>query len=139
MVVLIYKFFKFLIPIVIIGFLLLAISCNKDEGPIIIPPITSGTLSTTDTISYTKDIQPIFTNNCIGCHNNTHPQLDLTSGLSYNELLVSGASAPYIDTTNATLSILYVRMTTDMPSSGILPATETNKVLKWIEEGGKNN
>lgn len=113
-------------------------SCSKEEGPIIvIPPDTTG--SGVDSISFANDIQPIFNSSCTGCHNNTHPQLDLSDGYAYNQLWTDGANVPYVDTVNAEQSILYVRATTDMPPSGALQSFETDKILKWIQQGAKNN
>jgi len=107
--------------------------CEKDY--VYIPK-----LDVTTPVSYAADIQPIWNASCAGgpCHDAGSIDPDLTTASSYNALMTGG----YVDTVNAASSILYVRMTDSndpMPPGGLLTATETNKVLAWIEQGAKNN
>lgn len=107
--------------------------CEKDY--VYIPK-----LDVTTPVSYSADIQPIWNTSCTGgpCHDVGSMDPDLTAANSYNALMTGG----YVDTVNAASSILYVRMTDSndpMPPGGVLTATETNKVLAWIEQGAKNN
>ena len=107
---------------------LLFASCEKKyfKPPVIDPNAT---------ISYTKDIQPLFTANCSlsGCHNgNVKP--DLSGEKSYNSLIDGG----YTDTLNPSTSLLMVKLNTNMPASK-LPASEINKVLSWMKQGTKLN
>ena len=90
-------------------------------------------------VSFSTDIQPIFTNNCVACHGgSTSPNLTASkayASLTSNNLVVSG---------NASGSKLYSRMTgangnSVMPPSGKLSTSDLNKVLVWINEGAKNN
>lgn len=112
-------------------------SCRKDTGPLVIPgPVTQP-------VSFSNDIQPIFNSACISCHNATHPSLQLDSCCSYYELLFVGNNAPYVDTVNPAESRLIKRMTGEigptMPLTGALPQDQIDLVLRWIEEGARNN
>lgn len=112
-------------------------SCRKDIGPIVIPP------SVTPPVSFRNDVQPIFNASCISCHNATHQYLQLDSCCSYYELFYTGTNAPYIDTITPPESRIIKRMTGEigptMPLSGQLPQDQIDLVLRWIEEGARNN
>jgi len=112
-------------------------SCRKDTGPLVIP------LPVTAPVSFQNDIQPLFNSSCISCHNASHPYLQLDSCCSYYELLFTGTNAPYVDTLNPPESRIIKRMTGEigpaMPLTGTLPQSEIDLVLRWIEEGAKNN
>lgn len=80
---------------------------------------------------FQADIQPIFTANCIDCHNGTRSP-DLRNGKSYNALKGVYLNLP------AENSRLYLKMT----SSSHSPKTTDNeklKVLNWIKQGALNN
>jgi hypothetical protein len=81
---------------------------------------------------FQTDIQPIFTANCIACHNGTRLP-DLRSGKSYLSLTKGGfVNSP------ASTSRLYVRITT----GDHIPRTtdvDKQKILFWITQGAKNN
>lgn len=113
------------------------ISCKKDTGPLYIAP------SFVTPVSFRNDIQPIFNASCRSCHNATHPNLQLDSCCSYYELFYTGSNAPYIDTLNPMDSRLIKRMTgvitPVMPMTGALPQSQIDLVVRWIEEGAKNN
>jgi hypothetical protein len=96
-----------------------------------------------DTVSFSKNVMPIFTNYCLG--SGCHSSADAAAGLD-----LSTDSAAYatlmkkndINTANPTQSFLYQTMNTNatpMPPSGRLSDTYVNTVLKWLEEGAKNN
>ena len=104
--------------------------------PEIIPPN-----DTTVIISFSNEIIPVFSSYCTVCHPGLH-SLDLTQNNAYNQLWTDGPNAPYIDTTDAEASILYVRMnsnTNPMPTAGKLSSDKIILVLNWIEQGAKNN
>lgn len=87
-------------------------------------------------VLFGTQIQPIFTAKCISCHTNFNPKL--TEGVAYNNLKNGG----YINTTSPAESKIY---TTFSASNGYhygqnkLTAVEMATILKWIEEGAKNN
>lgn len=111
---------------------LLLISCKKGTSE----PVCT----TPSTVSFSKDIQPIFNANCntSGCHIGTKPagNLNLESSQAYKNLLDSKSG--YIDTLKPENSILYTSMTSKtnpMPPSGKLDACKIELVLKWIQQG----
>lgn len=89
-------------------------------------------------ISFSGDIQPIFSATCTGCHNASHPYLDLREGLAYDQLWTTGANAPYVDTTNAASSLLYQKISTGS-MSGYPGSSDKETILEWINQGAQNN
>lgn len=114
-------------------------SCNKDSGPF---SNSVSDINPDDTVSYSGQVQPIFDLNCTSCHNENHSKLDLRPTVSYNELLFSGFSAPYIDTINPDQSNLYKHLTgvlSQMPPSFTLTDTELDIIFYWMQQGALNN
>lgn len=68
-----------------------------------------------------------------GCHEGTAAP-NLTTGKAYTNL-VDGA---YVDTLNAEQSILYLKLNSNMPPGGKLPAGDIAKILLWIKQGAQN-
>jgi mono/diheme cytochrome c family protein len=103
-------------------------SCYYNKTPL--PPAPSGD------ISYAADIQPIFNDNCVACHQaGTGVPLDLEESVSYNNL----NSGSYLNVAEPELSVLYVKINT---GGSMAPyATDNNRavILKWIEQGALNN
>jgi hypothetical protein len=132
--------FKKAIPVVF--FVLAGIafsSCTSDKfetGPCI--------SSIPDTVLFSQHVQPLLDTYCStpGCHSGTIPagNLNLENAQAYTELLQPGKG--YVDTSNPKFSILHIQMnstTQPMPPTGRLDACTVNLVLKWIEQGAKNN
>jgi hypothetical protein len=101
-------------------------SCVKYSYP---PP----SVDPNQTWSFKTDIQPIFSNNCVGCHNDTRPP-DLREGKSFAALTKGG----YINLPGET-SRLYLHMSTNSAHIPRSSDTEKLKVLYWINQGAKNN
>ena len=124
--------YKIGIMTALLGFITSMQSCEKDYFvpiPVTIP----------DSVSFAGNIQPIFDANCVnsGCHSGAISP-NLTKEYAYEDLFLSNM----VDTLNPESSVLYVRMTQSgkpMPPSGLLKGGETDLVLKWIEQGAKNN
>jgi hypothetical protein len=113
-------------------------SCAVDEGPFQEPSCEP---DLTD-VSFSVDVQAIFNSSCTACHSESHPKLNLLTCCSYTELTSTGFSAPYVNTGTPTNSLLYRHMVGElsvMPPSGPLPDFQINTILKWIEQGAKNN
>ncbi len=139
------KIKNILIIIVIIGGFLS--SCTKDEGPVIIENSTSQI----DNVSYSLDIQPIFDDKCIACHDQNHSSgLDLKTSNSYGDLvnITSSAYSPIlrIKPLSKDSSVLWHKIVNTgiyggkMPQIGsALTNLEINKIEKWIELGAKND
>ncbi len=129
--------------IIIFAVLFVCTACVSEEGPVFteIPTID---------VSYSADIQPIFNNNCIVCHDQTHETgLDLRTNESYN-LLVNVVSTNYapnvrIEPFSLENSVLWHKIVGDdifgnqMPLGGSLSNFEIEKIESWIELGALNN
>ena len=86
-------------------------------------------------VDYQTQIQPIFDNNCGGCHlSNSAGGLNLSN---YNNTMSSGA----VVSGDAENSSLYDRITRaesepgDMPPSGSLSQSDIDLIAQWINEG----
>ena len=95
-----------------------------------------------DTVSFQTHILPVFRANCSipGCHSGGSPSgnLNLSDSVAYDRLFAKHE----IDTLNPPKSILYIQMNstgTPMPPTGRLGDYEVELVLKWIQQGAKNN
>ena len=100
-------------------------SCEKFE-------LTYPKISTTDSLHFSMDIQPIFNGICINCHNGSQSP-DLREGKSYNSLSTGG----YINLPGET-SRLYLKVTS---TSHFARTTDIQKqeILLWLNQGAKNN
>lgn len=85
-------------------------------------------------ISFATDLQPFFNANCISCHPDDS-QPDLQAGNSYNSLIGGG----YINTADPANSLLYLKISTGGSMETFSTPQGTAMVLKWIEQGAKNN
>jgi len=105
--------------------------CTFDKKEVPEPPLP-------DTVFYSLYIQPMFNSTCAitGCHGNSSPTsgLNLSDSVSYNNLFIKHE----INTLAPTSSNLYLFMNSNMPPSGRIPY-DVSLVLKWIDEGAKNN
>lgn len=107
------------------------ISCNKNND-------------VAATVSFSKDIIPIFTASCAlnsGCHSgstNSGNNLDLDSAAAYNTIV----SKTLVNTSNPTASLLYVEVNSGiMPKApySLLTTAQITLILNWIKQGAKNN
>ncbi|MBT8259518.1 MAG: hypothetical protein KJO49_13650 [Bacteroidia bacterium] len=124
----------------------LMLSCVAEEGPILIELEEEEPIS----ISFASDIQPIFSNNCVQCHDETHPTgLNLQEGFSY-DLLVNVSSNNYspnlrIEPFSPENSVLWHKINDDgvfgggMPPNGSLSNFEKQKIEEWILQGAQDN
>lgn len=85
-------------------------------------------------ISFATDIQPIFTTKCAGCHPSS-AGLDLSVGNAYSDI----NNATYINTITPDQSLIYTKVKLGASHSANYTTEEGAKVLKWIEEGAKDN
>ncbi len=111
--------------------------CTKDVTLTIKSDVAVST-----TVSFGKDLVPLFTANCAltGCHGSGGHKPDLTAQKAY----VSLQTGKYYDTTKATSSIIYERLTgvltPAMPMGKTTnPSNINSLVLGWIKQGAKNN
>ena len=100
-------------------------------------------------VSFSKDVQPIFDQNCVECHSESGQGL-LASGLDLtsHEAIMKGAQfGPMIIAGDAEGSNLIVLMEGRADPSISMPHGQRNPVSKadiqtvrvWIEQGAKNN
>lgn len=88
-----------------------------------------------DPISFATQVQPIFDNKCIGCHNTGGTLPDLTAGKSYNQIVPG-----YVNTATPAESKVYKTPTAATAwHSRKYSSNEAAIVLTWIQEGAKNN
>ena len=108
------------------------ISCTSDLIKPDLPTVKPG-----DTVSFSRNVQPIFTSNCLGsgCHGIGALPPDLSAANSYNSLNSLGD----INTANPPKSKLYVYMAPGGNMSGHCTTDDAATVLTWIEQGAKNN
>ncbi|HCE54317.1 MAG TPA: hypothetical protein DER05_04605 [Lutibacter sp.] len=125
------KIFQIIYKSAVLLLLLSVTSCYYDEvlPEVELPPVPG--------VSFTTDIQPIFTANCAGCHTASLAP-DLRQGNAY-AAIVNGT---FIVPNSIDNSVLYQRLIGNgnlMPPSGPLTAAKLNLVKSWIEQGAKNN
>jgi len=135
---------KKIVKAVFVGSFLFLTACDNEEGPFI---TEIGTID----VSFSEDIQPIFNNNCIICHNEFHEAgLDLQEGRSYNLLVnvTAFSYAPNVRIAPFSLenSVLWHKIKGDDVFGGRMPAIgdalsnfEIEKIESWIELGALNN
>ena len=90
-----------------------------------------------DEISFSAQIQPIFTNTCVACHapGGVASLLDLTEGNAYNNI----NNTTYINLGNPSSSLIYTKPAPNGGHGGKYNQTESATVLQWIEQGAQNN
>lgn len=115
----------------------LSTGCVKDVTVTI-----SNNVAVTKKVSFSKDIQPLFTSNCAtsGCHNANHQPPDLEKDAAYNAI----KNLNLVDTKTPANSILYGKLTGKLiPAMPIgapaNPSNINNLVLAWIQQGALNN
>ena len=121
------KLFNYFISL-IAGMMFFA-SCTSD----LIKPESSSN-KPGDSISYSADVQPIFTKNCVGCHGVGATPPDLTAANSYTNLTSLGL----INAANPSKSTIYVEISTGSMAAYCTP-TDASTIHTWIEQGAKNN
>jgi len=113
-------------------------SC-KDEQP-----NTSNFILPDSNLSYSRDIDPLFAQTCLGsqCHSGSTPAKELNlEPPSFSKLyyFVPQLVSPR-DTNSLLLQYLDGRMFPRMPSNqNPLTANQINGVKEWIKEGAKDN
>lgn len=91
-------------------------------------------------VSFATDIQPIFNNDCIACHNGTLDP-DLREGFSYDFMTITDPGL--IVPNDADGSELYQRLFGIggglMPPGGSLSDIDISLIEAWINQGALNN
>ena len=138
---------KLFIITLVLG-LLLFVSCNNEtqlnETDENILEITEDIIVDKEElggVSFKNEIQPLLDHDCISCHEY------LESGVSYEMLTTNNStsvgSSKYIDIENPEESYFYIKLKAEPPCGSSMGGQWTEEeiaiVLKWIEEGAKNN
>lgn len=87
-----------------------------------------------DSTSFSLEVQPIFTQSCVGCHNGT-TNPDLREGKSYQSLMTNG----FVVAGQPESSILYTCLQPGGVMSTYGSVTKNTTIKYWIQEGAKNN
>ena len=126
-----------------LGFVIIWISsCKHDSYISADQPPTISTHCDSDTVYFQNEILPLLVSNCAtsGCHNNQSHKHGIVL-VDYATVMNTGE----INISNPSSSKIYEAMTGSgdekMPPSPATSLTieQTNKVLKWIEQGALNN
>lgn len=95
-----------------------------------------------DTVYFVNDVLPLILSNCTmsGCHN-TMDHADGVTLMDYNSIMNDGDVTPFKPAKSDLYEVLVdgdpdKQMPYKLPS---LPASDINKVKKWIEQGALNN
>jgi hypothetical protein len=104
-------------------------SCEYEHP---VPPPVSN-----EPVSFADDIIPYFDASCntAGCHDPSAFDPDLSAANAYTSLFQGG----YIDTLQPEASSLYVKLLPGASMANYSTPAETAMLLKWIQEGAKNN
>jgi hypothetical protein len=118
-----------------------ALSCTHQKK---YNPMIQCAADTMSNVSFSANVIPIFTKNCIqsGCHDGgtAAGHLDLDSAVAYTNLMRAGSGN--IDTVTPEASVLYnelISRTDPMPPAYSLDSCTIQLVLKWIKQKAKNN
>lgn len=117
---------KFLVPVAVLFTL-----CNCQYKPIELPEVILP-----EVVSFGTDIEPIFVEqSCVNCHPSMSKP-DLSKGNAYSALQ---ENADYIITDVPKASTLYTKPSPDGNHPAKYTSAQAMLVLKWIEQGAKNN
>jgi len=109
-------------------FIILFNGCEKKYIDLT-PPETASN----DSISFSKDIVPIFNSKCVGCHGTGGQTPILVASVAYQNLTTGN----FVNTSNPAASLMYVEITA--AQMGNCTQAETDKILTWIQNGSPNN
>ncbi len=130
------KIMSFTAGLAIIGMFTIP-GCTKHTTVVEESPIPIDTA----TISFSKEIQPIFTASCAkaGCHVSGGQTPNLSQGFAYQSLFDEDMIVPFDPTNSELMGWLTGKLSPVMPlGSGPDPAIN-DKVYNWIYQGALNN
>lgn len=97
------------------------------------------TISLTDSVSFSTQIQPIFDANCTSCHKpGAANGLDLTAPNAYSQIKSTGLIDANYDAANSKL-YTYVEPSSSTHSWEKYSDSEAQLISVWITQGAKNN
>jgi hypothetical protein len=108
-------------------------SCEKatiDQGSTTVPYDPNAVVQT---MHFGTDILPIFSSNCISCHNSQTPVLE--ASVAYANLMNG-----YVVAGSPSTSLLYEKLTsTNTTHLGRSSEAQQEKIRLWISQGALNN
>lgn len=117
---------------ILMGIAMFFSSCYYDEFP-------EDVVDVPEVVSYEADIMPLWVGQCADCHNGNVPP-DLRPANSYNSLLNGYVVKGNSEESRLYLSLIHASGVVAMPSSNELwPASKTELVKAWIDQGAENN
>jgi mono/diheme cytochrome c family protein len=97
-------------------------------------------------VSYSTEIQPIFNDNCISCHNNGGGYFGGLDLSTYENLMLGNSNnGPVVTAGDGTNSYIIQKLQgtatgAQMPDGASpLPSDQINLIAQWIDEGAMNN
>jgi len=92
-------------------------------------------------VSFAKDIQPMFNQNCMPCHAGSADSKSPYVVTSYAGVMGNGKdSVPNVLPGNADSSLLCQMLKAGtMPKTGPLAPAKVELVTRWVAQGAKNN
>jgi mono/diheme cytochrome c family protein len=126
----------FTIPALLVVAAIVLTACGAPaSAPVVLPAHTPST-----TVSFSKDVLPIFQASCVSCHGGekTSKGLDLKT---YASLMTGSQSGAVIVSGNAANSMLIQSIQLGkMPKrGGPLPADQIQLIMDWVNAGAQNN
>jgi len=125
------KIIQYLMTLTVV---LMVTSCYYDE----MPPVAATPIP--DTVSYSKDVQPLWDANCISCHKSGGTSPDLSSANSYSALTTN---SKYVIANDAANSLVHKALmgsgAPQMPTNGKMSDSKIALIDKWINAGALNN
>ena len=127
---------------------------QRGTPPSITPPSPSTSIST-QSIGFSKEVQPIFTSKCIQCHSGggsgLPSSMELTEKSSFNAIVnaksVQKPELTRVTPSNSANSLIYLKVSSDTPPVGsrmplggpALSEAEIATLKAWIDQGAQNN
>jgi hypothetical protein len=104
--------------------------------------VAAAALGRGGTVSYARDVQPLFDAKCTTCHPISYPYLDLRPGRSYDQLVhVPAETAPaFARVLPGRPELSYLLTHPPDPSlRDLLTARDRELLARWIREGARDN
>jgi cytochrome c5 len=119
------------ISILLLAWLFLIFGCAKNNEEKLFPKDNS-TNCDTSSVSFSKDVLPIFQNSCNSCHSGNQP-------LNGMDLSSHDGAVKVANTGRLLGAINHQSGYSAMPKEGKLSNCNINKITAWINKGKPNN
>ncbi|MGV8091204.1 MAG: hypothetical protein AB2L24_04990 [Mangrovibacterium sp.] len=97
--------------------------------------VINETPDTSEAVSFSKDLVPVFRASCVSCHDGQTAQPDFSSSVLYTSL----STGNYLSVTDPENSTLITKIRSDHPYAGAVTEIEIQKLIRWMKEGAANN